>query len=383
MAGRLGRGTGWLVALHLAIAAIASSAFARPAAVAPPICDASTSFTLIALDSRERSLLFALPGGGWMELRAGATSPSATLYPADSRVLRGASSGSGPVFVVVECGRDCLEVETFSSGRFETLGEPLVASARTSALAAYDHEGTPWVLLQQSNDGSAIDTRAFHLAGKDWKPAGTRRVTDVGHPGVHAAPGAGDAVTSGTGLFSASAEATTWPKGLPEISAARRGEIVSLGEDRAAYIAADGAVYRSSDRGATWRRVLWTPWSSDWVQIWTRSVDYDSELPGGALGPSLPMLWFDHRDPKAAPALVLSEMDTTGTWAELATLPAALAVEGGAPAEISEMVRFDDGSWGLFAGCSTRGSESRLLWETWSAKAGAKRADVAVTRAVP
>ena len=286
------------------------------------------------------------------------------------------------MFVVVECGEDCLEVESFSSGRFESLGEPLTASAHTSALATYDEGGAPWVLLQQSK-GSGIDTRAFRLAGKDWKPSGTQRVTDVGHPGVHAAPWAKDAVTSGTGLFSASKAATSWPSGLPEVPAARRGEIVPLGEDLAAYVAADGAVYRSSDRGATWRRAIWTPWSSDWVQIWTRSVDYDSEF--GVPGPVL-MLWFDHRDPKVSPALVLSEMDAAGNWAQLAILPAALGVEGSDPseiAEITEMVRFDDGSWGFFAGCAANGSESRLLWETWSAKGGAKRTDVAVTRALP
>lgn len=334
-------------------------------------CDADSALTLVGLDTASGKALFAVAnhgsGGGWLELRF--AERRATLAPAGSELVLGSSAGPGAVFAVLACGENCLQPARFSAGRFIALGAALLVPARATVAATYDGGGAPWIVLHEPSDAGVLAARAFRLTDGEWLPRGTLRVTDVGHPGAHAVPGDRQTITSGTGLFSAAAEPRYWLDGLPELAPARRGQVVPLGDESAAYVAADGVVYRSHDRGVSWRRSLWTPWSANVVQPWKLGEDYDAELPNGALRLPLPLVWFDHRDPKAPSRILLTEMDADGTWRELAVLPALLprpvAQSAAAPVEVSEVMRFDDGSWLLFGGCVAGDGESRVALQTW------------------
>jgi hypothetical protein len=117
-------------------------------------------------------------------------------------------------------------------------------------------------------------------------------------------------------------------------------------------VAADGVVYRTSDRGATWRRALWTPWAATVVQPWTAGKDYESEPPAGDLAFPFPIVWFDRRDANGPERLVLSTMNDSGDWASAGTFPATIERSGSEGLEIRDILRFGGDRWALVAGCS-------------------------------
>jgi hypothetical protein len=321
---------------------------------APPVCGASTSLTLLGIDTRGGEALFALPDGGWIDLRLGDT-PTALRIPAEARPLAGASTGPGPLIVVRPCGDTCLQPERLAGGSFQALGEALVAPASATVAVTYDNGGAPWIVLHEPSGSGVLDARAFRLTAGEWQPSGRLRVTDVGNSGAFPISTEKDAITSGTGLFRAGAEAGYWLKGLPDLSPSRRGQVIPLGGASAAVVAADGVVYRSSDRGATWRKALWTPWSATVVQPWTAGKDYESEPPAGDLAFPFPMVWFDRRDPNATEHVVLSTMADTGEWTTVATVPATIERAASEGLEIRDILRLSGNRWALVAGCSDAG----------------------------
>ncbi len=321
-----------------------------------PACDAATPLTLLGIDTRAGEALFALPEGGWIDLRL-SDPPSAAWIPAGDRRLTGASIGPGALVVIRPCGDNCLQPERLVDGAFEAYGEALVAPASATVAATYDNGGTPWIVLHEPGGPGVLDARAFRLAAgsSEWKPTGRLRVTDVGSTGAFPIASEQDAITSGTGLFRAGAEAGYWLVSLPELPAARRGQVVPLGGAAAVDVAADGVVYRTNDRGATWRRALWTPWSSTVVQPWTVGKDYESEPAAGDLTLPFPLVWFDRRDASGAEKIVLSTMSASGDWSSLATVPATIDGGAGESLEIHDILRLREGRWALVAGCSKSG----------------------------
>ena len=94
-------------------------------------------------------------------------------------------------------------------------------------------------------------------------------VTGVGQPPALPAPQRKDGVLTGTGLFSASGQPQAWVSGLPNVTAARRGQLIALTGTSAAYVSGDGVAYLSADSGKSWRRSTWTPWGSEeTVGLW-------------------------------------------------------------------------------------------------------------------
>ncbi|HZI63715.1 MAG TPA: hypothetical protein VFE44_02990, partial [Thermoanaerobaculia bacterium] len=234
-----------------------------PAAEQGP-CAAGAPLTLIGFDTATGGALFALAGGeqgGWLiELEAGASRALAYPQPAGAPV-GGGSFGPGPVFTVAPCGRDCLQPQVWRSGAWQPLGEALPAPATVNVHATYDRGGAPWLVLHRTA-GAGLEARALRLEGGEWIAKGRQRATDAGHPGAVPVPDLPDAVVSGTALFQAGAAPGYWLEGLPALPPERRGEVTPLGGAAAAYVAADGLVYLTADRGASWRRSAWTPWGT-------------------------------------------------------------------------------------------------------------------------
>ncbi len=352
----------WLAVLCAVPSGAAEVAGQAVVAASPPpaACDAATPLTLVGLDTASGQVLLALPNGGWIELRLSPT-PSARLFPGAAETVTGASIGAGPVFALLGCGPDCLQPAVWREGTFAVLGEPLLAPTRTTTAATYDAGGSPWIVLHEPSGAGVLTTRAFRLEAGEWVAQGVLRVTDTGHPGLLSIPDEPTAVVSGTGHFGRGEAARYWLEGLPDIVAGRRGEVVPLGGKAAAYIAADGIVYRTLDRGAAWRRAVWTPWSDTVVQPWRLGEDYDCEPPSGDLGLPLPLAWFDHRRPNVPTTIVLSEMTGEGAWRAAATVTAMLPGSDGAPLEITELIRLADRRWVLLAGCDASGTGATLV----------------------
>jgi hypothetical protein len=325
---------------------------ARPAAGGP--CAAGAPLTLVGFDSATGRALFALGGGElerWLiELEPGAERASAHPLAPDA-ALGGGSFGPGPIFTAQPCGRNCLQPVVWDSGSWRPLGEALLVPATVNVHGTYDRGGAPWLVLHQTAGARGMVARAFRLEGREWILKGRQAATDAGHPGALAVPDLPDAVVSGTALFQAEGAPGYWLEGLPDLPPERRGEITPLGGSAAAYVAADGLVYLTADRGASWRRSAWTPWGTGLSPVWRPGEDFRVEPPvGGRRSPFL-LAWFDNRIPDQT-SVILTEVSRSGSWRELARLPMRLGPPGSEPREAAHLLAHDDGTWIVLAdGC--------------------------------
>ena len=241
----------------------------------------------------------------------------------------------------------------WDSGSWRPLGEALLVPATVNVHATHDRGGAPWLVLHQTGARGMV-ARAFRLEGREWILKGGQRATDSGHPGALAVPDLPDAVVSGTALFQAQAAPGYWLEGLPDLPPERRGEVTPLGGAAAAYLAADGLVYLTGDRGASWRRSAWTPWGTGLSPAWRPGEDFRVEPPVGGRRSPLLLAWFDSRIPDQT-SVILTEVSQSGSWRELARLPMRLGPPGSEPREAAHLLARDDGTWivladGCFAG---------------------------------
>ena len=375
------------VALLAAIPVVIAAATAG-AAAGPKVCDSASALTLVGIDTRSGRTLWSLPargtGGtsatgaagatGWLvELAAG--DDAARLWP--DRKERGSqttggrfggSVGPGPILAATSCGSACIQPVAWRAGSWQPLGEPLTLPAAATVSTTYDEAGRPWVVAHGQGDREGwAKAWAFRFDGAEWVSRGTLAVTAAGSPPALPAPGVKDAVVSGTGLFSAAGKPMQWAKGLPSVPADRRGEVVPMGGDAAAYLAGDGAVYLSADRGATWRRSTWAPWGRGTTGIWRQGSDYSVDVPVGDRRGALRMAWFDRRDP-AAETMILTRLAPGGEGEVLAQGPASLGTKSGEVLPVSHVVAPTARSLLLLSGCAATAEGSGLVLRTLDEK---------------
>lgn len=370
--------------LVLLAALAAMTAGAAGAASGPKVCDSASALTLVGIDTGSGRTLWSLPARagatdgsrttGWLvELTAG--DATARLWPdrknpGDQATggRFGGSVGPGPIVAASPCGASCIQPVAWRAGTWRPLGEPLTLPAAATVSTTYDEGGRPWIVVHGQGDAEGwARAWAFRFDGTDWVSRGTLAVTGAGSPPALPAPGRKDAVISGTGLFSAAGKPVQWVKGLPSVPAERRGEVVPLGGDAAAYLAGDGAVYLSADRGATWRRSTWAPWGRGTTGIWRQGSDYTVDVPVGDRRGALRMAWFDRRDP-AAETMILSRLSPTGHGEVLAQGPAALSTKSGELLPVSHVVAPTATTWILLSGCAATAEGSGLVLRTLDAK---------------
>lgn len=327
------------------------------------VCDAYTPLTLIGVDTKAGSALFAMPSGqpeipGWIvELEA--LAGVARLYP-DWREQRrfGGSIAPGPVLVLGRCGSDCLQLSSWREGAWREVGEPLTAASSATAYPARDGDGVPWVVLHRPTDEPGVVlAEAYRLTGGQWTAQGRLPVAAVGSPAVTAAAGAG--VLSGSGRFLAGLPADSWVAGLPGLPASERGQLVPLEGEEIAYLARDGRLYLSPDGGARWLQNAWRPPAGTPADA-SREPVWSVDLPVTDRRAPLSAAWFDDRGAELS-ELLLSERPAGGPWQVVARLPASERI---GPDEVgySHLLRLANGRWLLLAGCEVteRGCALRL-----------------------
>ena len=355
-----------------------------PLAATLPACGLGTYVSLVGLDTNRDEALLSLPGASADEQilvtwRPGETSAPATVDRAPGRF--GGSIGPGPVFSLARCGATCLQPLRFYQGSWQPLGEPIAAPQASTSHLTYDRGGSPWLVLHGAAPREGYVTAwAFRLAGREWQRRGRLEVTAAGAPGAGPAPWRSDAILSGDGLFSATADPARWLRALPapEETADRGiGHLLPLGTtgasaDRrgAVLVTGDGLVYRTTDGGATWHRSLWTPWETGTAEPWRRGADYQLDVPMGPLSPSLEALWFDRRFSERERVLV-TRMSPAGSWSVSTTAPADLPTSAGEPLEVLHTLRAGDGSVTLLFGCVTSGGRPVLVERTLGPRAQA------------
>ncbi len=326
------------------------------------ICDSSTAVSLVGLDTASGRALFAVPaaqGPGWLlELDAAAT--RATAYP-DMPGRYAGSIGPGPVVAAHGCGDSCVQPLVFRDGAFAPLGEPVHLPAVSTVATTYDAAGHPW-LVAHGPGASAESKRAwaFRLEGEEWRARGQLEVTAIGQPQAQPARAGDDAITSGSGRFSAAAEPASWVAGLPSLPPTRRGQLVPLAGDAAAYLSADGVIYFSDDRGQHWRRSTWTPWSQGTTGLWRQGKDFSVDLPVGVLNGDLVVAWFDRRRPEKE-QVVLAVLPTTGAGKVIAETAAAVHTQSDEELPMGDLLAPRAGTWILFSGCAATAEGSGLV----------------------
>ena len=170
---------------------------------AQPSCDSSTALTLLGLDTRAQRALFMLPASGgkpWV-LELDLQADAATAFPDPGAENRfGGSTGPGPVIAASRCGERCLQPVVFRGGRWERLGEPLLASSTMTFHATWDRAGVPWIVLHSFADGAGTAAKAYRLEAGDWSSEGGLSIRGVGSPGAYPAPAGEAGIVSGDGL---------------------------------------------------------------------------------------------------------------------------------------------------------------------------------------
>jgi len=371
------------ILMPLTLAGLALQAAAPPPGDAPgpdpatAICDSTTTLTAIGMDTDSGLVLFAVAGKGgeagtWIVALAGAAAGEggaareAHAYPERSGAHFGGSVGPGPVLAVEPCGPDCLQPVRFDHGAWQPLGDALHLPSASTVAATYDATGAPWLMAHTATAEKTL-TKAFSFRyeGHAWKSHGGLEVTALGQPQVAPAPQRRDGVLSGTGLFSASGPPSTWVEGLPGVAPHRRGQLLALSGTDAAYLAADGVAYLSSDAGKSWRRSTWTPWGGgDTTGIWRQGTDYGIDLPFGDHRGELRLVWFDRRSP-ATERVVLSRLGAGGSWSELAAAPVDVTTRSGEHLPVTQVLLPRGDAWILLSGCAATATGSGLVLRTF------------------
>jgi len=357
--------------LHAAILVLALAA--APAVAVPPICDGSTSLTLIGMDTAAGRTLFSIPPIGegqsaWI-VEVDSAGREARVYPDDAKGRFGGSVGPGPVMAASPCGPSCLQPVRWKDGTWEPLGDSVTAPSAVTFAATYDRTGAPWVVLHAHGAAEGqFRAWAYHLENREWQSRGSAEVTAVGEPQALPAPQRKDGILTGTGLFSASGPPEAWVTGLPSLPANRRGQLVALTGTSAAYVSGDGVVYLSDDSGKKWRRSTWTPWGAkDAVGIWRQGSDYWVDLPFGDHQAALRLAWFDRRRPSDE-VLVLTRLGTKGDWIRLADAPAEVKSKNDEHLPVTQVLVQGD-TWLLLSGCAATAEGSGLVLRAFDGKA--------------
>ena len=324
---------------------------------AQPSCDSSTALTLLGLDTRAQRALFMLPASGgkpWV-LELDLQADAATTFPDPGAENRfGGSTGPGPVIAASRCGERCLQPVVFRGGRWERLGEPLLASSTMTFHATWDRAGVPWIVLHSFADGAGTAAKAYRLEGGDWSSEGGLSIRGVGSPGAYPAPAGEAGIVSGDGLFVAGKPPRRWISALPAVPAAEPGELIWSGGNQAAHVGADGALRWTSDGGRKWDELRWQPWSGGEGDLaWRRGRDWWIELPEGERGAPPVAVWNDKRVATRT-RLYLAQRDSSGAWRVLLETPQGLLTEAGDRLPYNHLFRFAADRWVFVTGCVSR-----------------------------
>ncbi len=342
-----------------------------------PRCDLDTPLNVASFDTASGEVLVALPGPGresylisWLP---GGTAARIERTPGDGAWFAG-SVGPGAPFVFERCGAGCLQPIAYQEGAWSPLGEPINMPSAATVQGTYDRSGHPWVVVHGPAERPGFDTAwAFRLDGQEWRARGHLEVTAVGSPSAFPAPWLDDAVVTGTGLFSVTAEPRTWVSGLPAGSQKAGSQVVPLGEREIAFLSADGVAFRSADGGATWARAAWRPWSTGTAEPWARGRDFDVDRPIAGASDLLPLVWFDRRL-AGREQVLLTEMSSRGRWRQVAAGAARLPTSLGQDLDVSAVLRDGEGRWTVLFGCVTSGgTPSLVLAEAAEGALGAPR----------
>lgn len=367
-----------LVAFWLLLAP-GAAALAAPAVDLHRLCDPSTPFTVVGLDSQSGRLLLSIPNpqpavfgeaaGLFVELMPGRD--VATFVAADDRGRTGGSFGPGPIVSGVPCGADCLQVERWADsgkGTWEPVGEQLPLGATMSFAATYDRGGALWILLQQLGGqlgpaGAANEPIgwAYRWFNREWHEAGRVATFAMAAPPLQPAPDLANAVVAGGALFSPAAPPAYWIKSLPAAPEPRRGQLIALAGGAAGYFGVDGNLYQTPDAGGSWAQLVWTPWRTGPVQVWQRGVDYSTDLAGG-IRDAFTVVWFDQRD-AADPRVWVSAWQPGAASPEvLFNAPGAISTDTGETLPVVEVIERRPREWVLLSGCvSTPGGAGVAL----------------------
>lgn len=325
-------------------------------------CSGDSTLTHFGLDTAAGRALFAVPAARrgepdwWLEWDGAAG--EATYSAAEGARPFAGSIGPGAVFAVRRCGPGCLQPVRWEEGGWRPLGESLAGDGGT-VHTTWESGGTPWVVLHRAvsdgGGGDAVEAAAWRLGdGGRWEHRGTLRALGTGTVGAVPDPSSAGGVLSGSARFHASEPARHWVLGLPALPPERSGELlpggVAGGEAAALYLDAGGRFYQSEDGGKTWRRSEWMPWGETRARLWQPGRDFSIDLPVGDRRPPFAAAWFDRRDP-AAERLHLAEWLPGRGWAETAALAPRMTTLDGEILAFDHLLRPDQESWLLLAGC--------------------------------
>jgi hypothetical protein len=320
------------------------------------------------MDTAAGRVLLSLPdfaAGGSRLVELAADERSAGVFAGVAVGERFAGSiGPGPVFALSGCGEGCVQALRWQDGRWRELGGPLQVPATATFHTTYDRAGAAWIAVHAlGSERGMTEVTAYRFQAGAWRSAGRLTVHAVGTPAVAPAPWRKDAIVSGSGQFAVGESPSFWVAGLPPGDAVNEGNLVALTATAAAFLAKDGDLLYSLDRGRTWIADRWRPWGVEKMRIWTFGADYGLDLPQGSVAGALPVLWFDNRATRRA-ALHLTELSEAGEWKRIAESDPQIELANGKLLEITTFLHTSAGRWLLLSDCHREQGRPGFLLRT-------------------
>ncbi len=339
------------------VALAVCSLAAMPGAAGGALCPEPRPLTFFGADTAAGSFSYALEDETGALVLVSVTERSERARALDLPSLFAGSVGAGPLFAWQRCGEGCVRALRLEGTGWRPLGQPLAVASVANLTSLYDRSGAAWLVVHTPSDATGwVDTAAWRFEAGAWVAKGRLSALAVGSPAALPAPEDPQAVVSGSALFPQQGSPTTWAAGLPRLPESQEGSLYPLGRQGAVYVAADGDVYLSPDRGATWQGSRWRPWGIERTEIWTFGTEFDLDVPNGTLGAPLGLAWWDRR-PGKKPTLFLSEIDEQGRFRLLADVPLEVAADTGTLVELTQLARTGSGRWLFLSDCfAPRGS---------------------------
>ncbi|HEX4952371.1 MAG TPA: hypothetical protein VF017_03115 [Thermoanaerobaculia bacterium] len=338
--------------LGLVVWSLASSGAAGGGA----LCPEPRPLTFFGADTAAGSFSYALEDPAGTLVLITVTERSETARALDLPALFAGSVGAGSLFAWQRCGEGCVEALRLEGAAWRPLGQPLAVANVANLTSLYDRSGSAWLVVHSPAEAGWVETSAWRFEAGAWVAKGQLPALAVGSPAALPAPEDPQGVVSGSARFSAQGPPTTWAVGLPRLPEEKEGSLYPLGPIGAVYVAADGDLYLSPDRGATWQGSRWRPWGIERTEIWTFGTEFDLDVPNGTLGAPLGLAWWDRR-PGKKPTLFVSEIDEQGRFRLLAEVPLEVAADTGTLVELTQLARTGSGRWLFLSDCfSPRGS---------------------------
>ena len=305
----------------------------------------STHLTLFGADLESGRLLLGPGGTDDLVLLDLAAGTAVAVPEARGGGVLGGSVAAGPVVAARSCGPDCLSAFEWGSDGWRPLGESLLADARSTLVeTTRDRKGIAWLVLRaESGPEGRAEIAAHRLGGREWMLEARAAAGAIGSPLASPSPRSPAGIVVGDLEIVAGEPGARVLEDRPRAVSLEGAQIHWLTADRPLLVTGTGDLYLwTGEARASWRPVRWRP----------RGLDAGSpvvDVLPATIASRRSFVWNEERT-EAETRLHLVEWAEDG-FRTVLSLDDGLRTSDGSRLPFRQVLRLEDGSWVLVAGC--------------------------------